>query len=116
MQLPFLNLLNFTLVKKTVPELRKLPFPVELPNVKFVSCDGISLHGFDKCLSVKFSYLEEYAGLKEQGSPDVLVGKLYGLDGTENEDSRVSASFESDSDFFVRKKNHMTYCAGKLKL
>jgi len=74
---------------------------VELPNVKFVSCDGISLPGFDKCLSVKFSYLEEYAGLKEQGSPDVLVGKLYGLDGTENEDSRVSASFESDSDFFV---------------
>ena len=78
--------------------------------MKFVSCDGISLHGFDKCLSIKFSYLEEYAGLKEQGSPDVLVGKLYGLDGTENEDSRVSASFESDSDFFVRKKSHDLLC------
>lgn len=48
-----------------------------------------------------FSYLEELVGLKEVGSPEVLVGKLFGLDGTENIDSRVSASFESDTDFFV---------------
>jgi len=50
---------------------------------------------------VAFSYLEELVGLKEVGSPEVLVGKLFGLDGTENIDSRVSASFESDTDFFV---------------
>ena len=63
----------------------------------------IPLDGFDSCLSVKFSYLQEYAGLYEDGSPDVLVGKLYGKDGTENMDSRVSASFESASNFFVSK-------------
>merc|ERR1712212_418329 len=57
---------------------------VELPNVKFVDCMETVLDGFDSCLSVKFSYLEEYAGLKEQGSPQVLVGKLYSKDGTEN--------------------------------
>merc|ERR1712029_693382 len=74
---------------------------VELPNVKFIDCGDAQLHGFDKCLFVAFSYLEELVGLKEVGSPEVLVGKLFGLDGTENIDSRVSASFESDTDFFV---------------
>ena len=35
--------------------------------------------GFDKCLHIKFSYLEEYAGLKEvNGLASVLAGKLYG--------------------------------------
>ena len=61
------------------------------------------MNGNDKCLSIKFSYLEEYAGLNQQGSPEVLVGKLYSLDGTEKEGSRVSASFQSYLDFFVRE-------------
>merc|ERR1712029_129074 len=74
---------------------------VELPNVKFVDCMEIFMLGLDKCLLVKFSYLEEYAGLMEVGSPNVLVGKLYSANGTKIRDSRVSASFESDSDFFV---------------
>merc|ERR1711990_56373 len=74
---------------------------VELPNVKIVDCKETSLAGFNTCLSVTFSYLEEYAGMNTVGSKNVLVGKLYGLDGTENEDSRVSASFESEKDFFV---------------
>ena len=71
--------------------------------MKFVDCHVISLSGFDACLSIKFSYLQEYAGLNEVGSPDTLVGKLYAIDGNEIEESRVSASFESDSDFFVRQ-------------
>jgi len=69
----------------------------ELPNVKLVDCQEVSLIGFDKCLRVKFSYLEEYAGLnKADGSSDVLVGKLYGTDGACNADSRVSLSINGD--------------------
>ena len=61
--------------------------------------------GFDKCLHIKFSYLEEYAGLKEvNGLASVLAGKLYGINGEENVDSRVSVSiddeFYSVSDYF----------------
>ena len=72
--------------------------------------------GLDKCLSVKFSYLEEYAGLMEVGSPNVLVGKLYSTNGTKNRDSRVSASFESDTDFFVSIKYFSQTFTYKLKL
>ena len=76
----------------------------ELPNVKLVDCQEVSLIGFDKCLRVKFSYLEEYAGLnKADSSSDVLVGKLYGTDGACNVDSRVSLSINGDI-YYVRPK------------
>ena len=53
--------------------------------------------GFDKCLHIKFSYFEEYAGLKEvNGLASVLAGKLYGINGEENVDSRVSVSIDDD--------------------
>ena len=75
---------------------------VELPNVKLVDCLEVPLTGFDKCLMIKFSYLEEYAGLNEvDGSSDILVGQLYGTDGTCNEDSRVSVSIDG-AFYFVR--------------
>ena len=53
-------------------------------------------------LSIKFSNLGEYAGLHEDGLPQVLEGTLFSIDGVEKVGSRVSASFESDSEFFVR--------------
>ena len=67
-----------------------------------MSCEEISLTGFDKCLSIKFSYLQEYAGLKAVGSPNVLVGTLYQKDGKEKPYSRVSASMgDYDSKLFL---------------
>ena len=75
---------------------------VELPNIKLVDCQEVPLLGFDKCLRIKFSYLEEYAGLNEfDGSSDILVGQLYGTDGTCNEDSRLSVSIDGPF-YFVR--------------
>ena len=77
---------------------------VELPTVKLVDCqEKIFLKEFDKCLIVKFSYMEEYAGLNRVGrSSKVLLGKLYATEGTCNEDSRVSVSIERNL-YFVRQ-------------
>ena len=75
---------------------------VELPNVELVDCQEVPLTGFDMCLRIKFSYLEEYAGMNGlDGSSDILVGQLYGKDGTCNEDSRVSVSIDG-AFYFVR--------------
>ena len=76
---------------------------VELPAVTLIDCQEMeSLRGFDKCLSIKFSYLEEYAGLNRvDRSSRVLAGKLYATDGTCNEDSRVSVSIDRNL-YFVR--------------
>ena len=77
---------------------------LELPNVKLVGCTEVSLVGFDKCLMIKFSYLEEYAGLNEaDGSSEILVGKLYGTDGGCNDDSRVSVSIDRGFYFVCSK-------------
>ena len=75
---------------------------VELPNIKLVDCQEVPLLGFDKCLRIKFSYLEEYAGLNRvDRSSKVLAGKLYATDGTCNDDSRVSVSIDRNL-YFVR--------------
>ena len=76
---------------------------VELPTVTLIDCQEMeSLKGFDKCLSIKFSYLEEYAGLNMvDRSSKVLAGKLYATDGTCNNDSRVSVSIDMNL-YFVR--------------
>ena len=76
---------------------------VELPTVTLIDCQDIeSLNGFDKCLSIKFSYLEKYAGLNVvDRSSKVLAGKLYATDGTCNNDSRVSVSIDRNL-YFVR--------------
>jgi len=74
---------------------------VELPNVQMVDCPDF-LGGFDKCMKIKFSYQEEYAGLNEvDGSSEVLVGKLYSTDGEENADSRVSVSIDEGDMYYV---------------
>ena len=76
----------------------------ELPNVKLVGCPEVSMVGFDKCLVIKFSNLEEYAGLNEaDGSSEILVGKLYGTDGACNDDSRVSVSIDGGFYFVCSK-------------
>jgi len=92
----FSALLSWILIKSL-----GLAAKVEIPKVKIVDCKKIPSGVFDKCLSVKFSYVKEYAGLKAVGSPNVLVGKLYGTDGKVNQYSRVSASFETKSDLYV---------------
>ena len=75
---------------------------VELPNVQLVDCPEF-LGGFDKCMKIKFSYQEEYAALNEvDGSSEVLVGKLYSIDGEENTDSRVSVSIDEGDLYYVR--------------
>ena len=87
-----------------------LCYVVELPNIKLVDCNDVSLEDYDKCLRVKFSYLEEYAGLhKVDNSSEILVGKLYSIDGVENEDSRVSVSTDMDNldIYHVIKQKHV---------
>ena len=81
---------------------------MELPNVQLTNCQeaGLSVR-YDKCLRIKFTDLEEYAGLMEvDGTPDVLVGKLYGIDGTVNVESRVSVSIDEDI-YYVRHYLHI---------
>lgn len=88
----------------------KLQKVVELPNVQLVDCqDVVALSGFDKCLKIKFSYLEEYAGLNEADrSTDILVGKLNGTDGAVNEESRVSVSIDGAVYYVSRKELFIT--------
>ena len=87
---------------------------MELPNVQLIDCQeaGLSVR-YDKCLRIKFTNLEEYAGLIEVGgTPDVLVGKLYGIDGAVNVDSRVSVSIDEDI-YYVRHYLHtFTFLTG----
>ena len=74
------------------------------------------LKEFDKCLSIKFSYMEEYSGLNGvDRSSNVMVGKLYATDGTCNEDSRVSVSIERNLYFVRHQKGFILIKLLKLK-
>ena len=71
--------------------------------MKFTDCGEAGLRGFDACLAISFSYLEEFAGLNMVGgSANVMSGKLYDTDGEVNADSRVSYTHAGNEDkFFV---------------
>ena len=71
----------------------------ELPNVKFVDCETISLIGHDRCMVIKYASqnLTEYAGLDLfNGDKDVMGGELYDTSLMVIEESGISLDIGDD--------------------